>query len=543
MVIIKSENQLKMKKVTRILGLCALVALATVSCKKDDNNVPQGGKSFRATINQPTDGAKTHIGDGNYLMWNSGDEIKVYTADGTSAVFTTTDADVYEDAVFTGDIKEADKYVAFYPADNASDAQEGNVILTLPDQQTYEANNFANDAYPMAAYWEGNAGDDVDFQFHSPCAVVCLPLKGNAKVTSIDLTGKNYLTDILAGTLKVDINNFDPANPSAGGYTPVSAKWTVSLSCGNDGVQLYPNTATNFYFVVAAPHEIFKSGLKFVVNYEGGSETLETTKDNGLIAETILTMPEKEVNKPTPPIGDFTVGFGGADDHIRKVTFAPGNLWYNKNDQTWHMENNQWDYHTYTTSANAIGLFCWSNELSNYGIVFEEDRTFVEWGNLVIYKPNSNTETYAANEWRTLTDFEQAVLLNYRERSPFYTETCGKKLHRSMEVNGVRCMVVAPDNYEGNIDNATWAELEAVGAFAMPMAGGYSDYDDEPFMEGDEFSWWSSSVNGNSDGYSARHVYYQWETSDDDTEGCVYLNASMYHRFSVRLVKNTIGWE
>lgn len=531
MVIIKSENQLKMKKVTRILGLCALVALATVSCKKDDNNVPQGGKSFRATINQPTDGAKTHIGDGNYLMWNSGDEIKVYTADGTSAVFTTTDADVYEDAVFTGDIKEADKYVAFYPADNASDADGGFVTLTLPEQQTYFENNFANKAYPMAAYWNGNAGDDVDFQFHSPCAVVCLPLKGNAKVTSIDLSGKSF-TDALAGTLKVDINNFDPANPGAGGYQPVVAKWTVSLSCGNDGVQLDPNTATNFYFVVAAPNEIFKSGLKFVVNYEGGSETLETTKDNGLIAETILTMPEKEVNKPTPPIGDFTVGFGGPDDHIRKVTFAPGNLWYDNG--TWRLEDNQWEYHNET--ENAQGLFCWSNATNNYGLTFTENRDFVEWGNLVICKPNSD-ETYPANYWRTLTAFEQAVLLDYRESNSFYTETYRKKLHRAMEVNGVNCMVVAPDNYVGNIDNATWAELEAAGAFAMPMAGGYEPFVPHHFAEGTEFAWWSSTVSDGG-GYSAQHVYYYWGNNID-----YMTNASIYHMFSVRLVKNTIGWE
>lgn len=514
-----------MKKVVRILGLCALVALATVSCKKDDNNVPQGGKSFRATINQPTDGAKTHIGDGNYLMWNSGDEIKVYTADGTSAVFTTTDADVYEDAVFTGDIKEADKYVAFYPAANASDADGGFVTLTLPEQQTYFENNFANKAYPMAAYWNGNAGDDVDFQFHSPCAVVCLPLKGNAKVTSIDLTGKN-LTDVLAGTLKVDINNFDPANPSAGGYQPVVAKWTVSLNCG-DGIQLDPDTPTNFYFVVAAPHTIFKKGLKFDVNYEGGNETLETTQDNSLSAETILTMPIKEVNKPTPEIGYFSVGVG-VGESPRKVTFAPGNLWYDNG--TWRMENKQWEYHNET--ANAQGLFCWSNESSNYGITFAEGRTFVDWGGLSICKPNSD-ETYAPNEWRTLTNQEYATLLDYRESSDYYTESYHKKLHRPMKVHGVNCMVIAPDNYEGDIDNATWDELEAAGAFAMPMAGGYEPFAQHHFAEGTEFAWWSATPS--ESGFSAFHVYYYW---DKDVE--YWDQASMYHMFSVRLAKTVV---
>lgn len=525
-----------MKKVTRILGLCALVALATVSCKKDDNNVPQGGKSFRATINQPTDGAKTHIGNGNYLMWNSGDEIKVYTADGTSAVFTTTDADVYEDAVFTGDIKEADKYVAFYPADNASDAQEGNVILTLPDQQTYEANNFANKAYPMAAYWNGNAGDDVDFQFHSPCAVVCLPLKGNANVTSIDLSGKSF-TDALAGTLKVDINNFDPANPGAGGYQPVVAKWTVSLSCGNDGVQLDPNTATNFYFVVAAPHEIFKSGLKFVVNYEGGSETLETTKDNGLIAETILTMPEKEVNKPTPPIGDFTVGMNN-DGSMRKVTIAPGNLWYKKATNTWHLEEQQWNYHTGIMDADEQGFFAWpnpNNQNGRYANYLDEVEEFVEWGNLTICKPGS-TETYAPGTWRSLNWFEMMCLLEWREGPEYYNRT----LHRLMEVNEVKCLVLAPDNYTGEIENATWEQLEAAGSFALPMAGGYESLAQWYFEEGTEVGWYTTTLNTPDHPGQVHYMCATWNNQNIDIDNAC---ASRYHMYTVRLVKNTTGWE
>ena len=101
-----------MKKLTRILGLCALVALATTSCKKD-NNTNDSGKSFRATISQPTDGSKTHIGtDDDSLYWNSGDEIKVFVEDGSSSVFRTTDENVVE-ATFKGDITETGKYVAF----------------------------------------------------------------------------------------------------------------------------------------------------------------------------------------------------------------------------------------------------------------------------------------------------------------------------------------------------------------------------------------------------------------------------------------------
>ena len=496
-----------MKKVTRILGLCALVALATVSCKKDNNNVLQGGKSFHATINQPTGNAKTHIGeDGITLWWNAGDQITVFAGESVYGNFSTNDANKAI-AEFNGEIVESENYSAFYPT--VGEPVEGKVTINLSDNQTFVNGNFATDMYPMSAV---NDGDD--FLFRSPCAVVCLPLTGNANITSIVLSGKNG--EKLAGDLQFNVADATYAGME-NGAEEVTLEHNTTLS----------DVATNFCFVVAAPSPIFEGGLKFVVNHDGKSDVLETTKDNSLTAETILTMSPVEINKPAPEIGYFSVGVG-VGESPRKVTFAPGNLWYDNG--TWRMENNQWEYHNET--ANAQGLFCWSNESSNYGITFAEGRTFVDWGGLTICKPNSD-ETYAPNEWRTLTNLEYATLLEYRENYDYYTESCDKKLHRPMEVHGVNCMVIAPDNYEGDIDNATWDELEAAGAFAMPMAGGYEPFAQHHFAEGTEFAWWSATPSDS--GYSAFHVYYYWNGKVE------YWNqGSMYHMFSVRLAKTVV---
>lgn len=538
MVIIKSENQLKMKKVTRILGLCALVALATVSCKKDDNNAPQGGKSFRATINQPTDGAKTHIGEWegqpNYLLWNAEDDIMVYTEDGTSATFTTNDANALV-ATFTGNIKEADKYVAFYPAANATEVVGNKVTLQLPATQNYAGDNIASGAYPMAAYCK-DVTSDVDFEFHSPCAVVCLPLKGDVKVTSIELSGNS--NEKLAGSLEVTLGVFDPANPMAGGWRLASSQKTVTLDCGN-GVDLDDTDVTNFYFVVATPMILpdFSGGLKFVVNYEGGSETLETSSNNSLYAETILTMPEKEVNKPTPPIGDFTVGMNN-DGSMRKVTIAPGNLWYKKATNTWHLEEQQWNYHTGIMDADEQGFFAWpnpNNQNGRYANYLDEVEEFVEWGNLTICKPGS-TETYAPGTWRSLNWFEMMCLLEWREGPEYYNRT----LHRLMEVNEVKCLVLAPDNYTGEIENATWEQLEAAGSFALPMAGGYESLAQWYFEEGTEVGWYTTTLNTPDHPGQVHYMCATWNNQNIDIDNAC---ASRYHMYTVRLVKNTTGWE
>ena len=61
----------KMKKVVRMSGLCALVALAFSACEKIDTTKV----SFTATINQPTTNTRTHamgLNNDYFLVWDEG---------------------------------------------------------------------------------------------------------------------------------------------------------------------------------------------------------------------------------------------------------------------------------------------------------------------------------------------------------------------------------------------------------------------------------------------------------------------------------------
>lgn len=512
-----------MKKVTRILGLCALVALATVSCKKNENT-NEGGKSFFATINQPTNGAKTHIGDEDYLYWDAEEQIKVYTENGEAYGIFTNKSGAVKKAEFTGEIVESDKYVAFYPVTNIGD----QIILKVNDEQTYVADNFGKGEYPMAAF---NQGDD--FLFRSPCAVVCLPLKGNAKINTITLSDKGG--KMLAGNFNVNLDGFDPATWSTYGYNGTSA--SVVLNCN----QQLTSTATNFYFVVAAPETVFADGIQFEIEYEGGSKTLTSTNDNALEAETILTMSPVEINKPAPEIGYFRVS---PDD--KKVTFAPGNLWYDASNtgKEWRLENHQWDSHV-TVNPDALGMFCWSNENNNYGRDMQDGdgnyifgTTFVDWGGLSICKPGSTTEQYDQNEWRTLkgssTDYMNEIdyLLYWRE------QVYGKQLHTQKEVHGVQCLVLAPDNYTGNIENDSWDELEARGAVAIPLTGQYETLyhhgEEYYYGQGEKVWLWGNGISDSQLG-----VCFYYYNNMDPEEGW-RNSATQTFRFAVRLVKDVV---
>ena len=263
-----------MKKVIRIMGLCALVALAATSCKKEEQKLTS---SFKAELTQPTSDAKTHL-SGSDLHWNSGDAIKVFDNAGTAYLLSTTDNNVKE-ATFTGEttLDANESYAAFYPAAGAT-LSGTEVLLGLPAVQTYAEGTFGNATYPMAATNTGTS-----FTFHSPCGLLAIPVKGTGNIGTIELTGK--ASENLAGQLRYNLNGEHQ------GLTNGQA--TVTLDCGN--IALDATNATTFYFVV--PAGVFANGFKAVLK-NGTTElyTLETMQDNTIAAETIKLMPEVTVS-------------------------------------------------------------------------------------------------------------------------------------------------------------------------------------------------------------------------------------------------------
>ena len=264
-----------MKRIIRIMGLCALVALSATSCKKD---VQKLTTSFKAELTQPASDAKTHL-SGSDLYWNSGDAIKVFDNAGTAYLFTTTDNNVTE-ATFTSEtsLDANESYTAFYPA-AATAKQDNEIRLTLPAAQTFAVGSFGNATYPMAAT---NTG--ANFTFHSTCGLLAIPVQGTGNIGSIELTSKTA-GENLTGQLRYDLS---------GNYLGFTGEGTVvTLDCGN--IALDATNATTFYFVL--PKDVFANGFKAVLK-NGTTElyTLETELSNTIAAETIKLMPAVTVS-------------------------------------------------------------------------------------------------------------------------------------------------------------------------------------------------------------------------------------------------------
>ena len=294
-----------MKKVFRTMGLCGLLALAFVSCKKDKETT--GNMTFEATISQPTSNSKTHIGPDNMLVWDAGNTIKVFNAAGQYGDFTTNDNNAVT-ATFAGTLTASESYTAFYP--NAQ-FDGTNVRVAVGGTQTYVADNFANNSYPMLAT---NSGDN--FLFHSHAGVLRLQFTSEVGATVGSITVAGVGNDVLAGTMvypygyHYDFNDVMP-------YTVEGGVQEVTLNCGT-GVTLQSTpTVFNIILLENALNDGFTVTLKAV----DGSELQSFTAPEGntIMAENIVIMPELAVTG---------TGGGGGDEHAYVDLGLPsGLLW------------------------------------------------------------------------------------------------------------------------------------------------------------------------------------------------------------------------
>jgi hypothetical protein len=231
-----------MKKVVRMLGLCALVALAFTACKKNDTK----SVTFKASAPTINNNTRTHVegSDYNYwLEWNEGDAIKVVNADGDPMDFTLTtithdngqEAEFKvvgeEGCNFVEDLVNANaQYAAFYPnAVYTKGATE--VALAIPAEQTIAGGfRIANLTYPMAGI-NRNVDESLSdfFQFDSKAGFLYLDFGvqefTTVTINKIVLTSaiENDLTGTMVYNLDGSFNHFD------GTGSVVVATWPVPI--------------------------------------------------------------------------------------------------------------------------------------------------------------------------------------------------------------------------------------------------------------------------------------------------------------------------
>lgn len=256
-----------MKKLVRIMGLCALVALAFSSCKKNETTT----QTFKASTVQLTADSKTHLNNNKAkVLWDLNNEITVFDqsgqyrsfvagtleSNGQTAVFHVYDSD----SEFMSHLDENGYYSAFYP--NTS-LEGSDVKLSIPAMQTFAGDNFADNSFPMV-------GRNVDgvFSFMSDAGVLALQLNGNGVNIDIDslvICAKNA-TDTIAGNM---IYNYSGVYS---GFEQTSSSISVARRPASGGsfqtIQIPGGDGAYQFFTFILPKDALRNGF-YVRGYAG----------------------------------------------------------------------------------------------------------------------------------------------------------------------------------------------------------------------------------------------------------------------------------
>ncbi len=433
-----------MKKNIIIMALVAASSLLlAVSCQKEmpgTVEVSEKGKTFTATIEQSF--TKTTLSYDSWqneskVMWESGDCININGSGYGATPLTPATKAIFKDK-WWGEEPTA-PYHAIFPA-----SLHNGSGFEFPVSQEYAAGKFNA---PMYA----ESSTEV-LPFKNICGVLCFSLKGEDKVKRISVTANEPLCGAFT------ISNGYEVNLTGTGKT-------VTLYCGQQGVQLNSSTPTDFYIYL--PPGKYTSGMRITIT-DSEEDVFEkiTTADAGVDRNTVYTFDWNVTFSPALT-GQFSIG------EDRTVSFSQGNFHATKVGENWitgfyerQMEVNPIatvnGARTASSDDKEIDLFTWS-----YGSAFTTDPTTLSYGQIFF---DWGTQIGSGNTWRALSSEEWDYLLRQRSNAA--------KLYKSgVTVCGVdNCLVIAPDEFTGEIaekyDDAEWQTAEKTdGLVCLPPAG------------------------------------------------------------------------
>lgn len=240
-----------MKKNIIIAAMVAATALFfTASCAKQEpvgSETPGEGRTFSAVIEQNL--TKTTITSELKVHWQNGDLINIngyeYVATAkipaTKALFSPVD----------GEAPRSGKYLAFFP----SSIMKEDGSSYLPQTQAYVPGAFNSPMYAVS--------ETEELSFRNLCGVLHFAIKGAEKVGTITVKANENLWGSFT------ISEDGSAVLRGGGDN------TVKLDCGENGVQLNPDNATDFY--ISLPAGTYSTGME--INVIGTDSTkLNVTK-------------------------------------------------------------------------------------------------------------------------------------------------------------------------------------------------------------------------------------------------------------------------
>ncbi len=458
------------------------VALLLTQCRKPAVELPTAGPANENMVSMTvTVGhGRTLIGADGAITWSAGD--KLYVGDGSKYIGFLTLVGDGGDATgtFSGSVSTTTSTTfGFYYLGS------GDYTSSLESDPTKVDISFASQTGVLA---------DA-----SSCHIGYGTASGRVDGTSVILES----TDPVTMKSKVAIAYFDFKENGTSDYPGaitlsgenICNEMTVKFSGAESGMFTgktvgnisLASTPSSKKYVMLVPTGTGEETLEF-----GGGAEGSTTLYKGIEANKFYCVGAGEPIAVTVKPVEFTVN----RDNDTKVTFAPGNLYYDgTTDNKWKFEANQYDFRTYKdkgscingtynsdsgTPANDWGLFGWSgSSQTHYGKITSENNsdysgtTLKDWGTAPGLPSAGEGRT-----WRTLTDDEWKNLLGIngaespRDNAASLRAWVTLKITETVSVPG---LVILPDGSTVAASTVTTTALVASSGAVFLPAAGYRD--------------------------------------------------------------------
>ena len=306
-----------MKKIYQLL---ALITLLVSGCTQDEvvKNQDSSSKSLIYTASFEGSESRTYLNEDGYLRWTADDQISIFGANTYNQQYKFTGETGANSGTFekvsgsyaTG--TDLNHHYALYPYSSQTTISETGVITaTIPANQTYAVNSFGLGANTMVAVTKDE--DDTFLKFKNVGGYLELKLYGDdVTVKSIKLEGNS--DEKLAGNATITaIYGQDPTISMANDATK-----TITMDCGDSGVQLGTAAETATTFLLVVPPTTFASGFTITVTDINGSEFTKSTSKSIEIKRNIIQ-----------PMNAFEVEYMN---------------WFNPNQYITYVKNHEWVY-------------------------------------------------------------------------------------------------------------------------------------------------------------------------------------------------------
>ena len=385
-----------------------IACLGLFSCQRDElaggdyaNNVIE----FHATI-ADDDLTKTTLDEHNNVRWSANDQIVIFKNSTLGSKYQVKDEFVgktYGDfsVVSSGNSGsdfgaglELSHNIAYYPYSEVVECEKFSsnykLYIDLPFEQTYAEDSFGNGTFPMAA-----VSETEDLTFRNVCGGMKLQLKGTCEVASIAVEGKNG--EKLSGSASV-IAYTDATKPAI--TMSENASTSATLNCGS-GVQLNETTATEF--IISLPPTKFTKGFKVTVtDTDGGTQVIETSKNNEVLRSSLLVMPALTVKTESKGIVLSTDGTANCYiiSEAGSYRFTPTKG--NSSESVGAIASAEVLWETFGTNVTpSVGDLVKNVKYENGVIRFETPSTFKEGNAVIAAKDAAGTILWSWHIWLT----------------------------------------------------------------------------------------------------------------------------------------------